>query len=94
MLVDVPLIANLKKIHELRQQKVDESAKRENAKRISHIFKIDDMVDMITYDPNRLEPRLHGPYRIVQVFTNGAVRIRKDDTEETVNIRKLFPHKS
>ena len=94
MLVDVPLIANLTKMHELRQQKVDESARRVNAKRISQIFKVDDVVDVITCDPNKLEPRLHGPYRIVQVFTNGTVRIRKGDTEETVNIRKLFPRKS
>ena len=51
-------------------------------------------VDMITEDPSKLGPRKHGPYPIVKVFTNGTVRIlRTESTEETVNIRKLFPHK-
>ena len=94
MMVDVPLISNLIAIRNKRQQHVDESARRENAKRIKHVFKIGDKANMITCDPTKLEPRTHGPHEITQVFTNGTAKMSKDEvTEEIVNIRKLFPHK-
>jgi len=94
MLVDVPLIANLLVINQNKQKLVDENLRRENARRRPHNYQVGDQVDMITEDPNKLDPRKHGPYPIVKVFTNGTVRIlRTENTEETVNIRKLFPHK-
>lgn len=73
---------------------VDENKRRENSKSISHVFKIGDMVNIINHDLTKLKPRTHGPHEIIQVFRNRTVRIRKDEfTEETVNIRKLFPNK-
>ena len=52
---------------------------------------------MVTkYDPTKGQERLHGPYPITEVRTNGTVRIKRDNTgylEETFNIRKLQPYK-
>ena len=48
-----------------------------------------------TYDPTKLQERLHGPYRIVETRTNGTVRVRmrEPNIDETFNIRKLRPYK-
>ena len=45
---------------------------------------------MATYDSTKLEPKTHGPYEIAQVFTNGTVKIQRDETEEEI---AKFPHK-
>ena len=93
MMVDVPLISNLIAIGGQRQQLVDENLRRTNAKRINHNYSVNDMVKFLEYNPNKLDSRTHGPYRIVRVFTNGTVRIQlSEHVQETVNIRKLFPY--
>ena len=71
-MVDVPLIANLSTVRKNRQQMIDESVRRENAKRARHVFEAGDRVNMVACDPKRLEPRTHGPHEITQVFINGA----------------------
>ena len=94
MMVNVPLISNLIAIGERRQQLVDENLRRTNAKRINHNYSVNDMVKFVEYNPNKLDSRTHGPYRIVRVFTNGTVRIQlSEHVQETVNIRKLFPYR-
>ena len=46
------------------------------------------------YEPDKLSQRLHGPYPIVEINTNGTVVLqRSDNVRETVNIRKLVPCK-
>ena len=46
------------------------------------------------YEPDKLSQRLHGPYPIVEINTNGTVVLqRSDNVRETVNIRKLVPYK-
>ena len=48
------------------------------------------------YDPDKLEPRLHGPYIIVECRTNSTVVVQMDDNGnvyETFNIRKIVPYK-
>ena len=94
MLAGASLVASLLATSQRKQKLVDENLRRENARRRPHNYQVGDQVDMITEDPNKLDPRKHGPYPIVKVFTNGTVRIlRTENTEETVNIRKLLPHK-
>ena len=49
-----------------------------------------------TYDPTKLQARLHGPYTIVACQTNGTVVVKRDPQGfilETYNIRKLEPYK-
>ena len=46
------------------------------------------------YDPTKMEEKLHGPYPILELRTNGTVRIqRAPHVVETFNIRKIVPYK-
>ena len=93
MMTNIPLISNLLAIGNRRQQLVDENVRRVNARRIQHNYTIGDRVKFVNYNPNKLDSRTHGPYRIVRVFTNGTVRIQlSQHVQETVNIRKIFPY--
>ena len=93
MMTNIPLISNLLAIGNRRQQLVDENVRRVNARRIQHNYAIGDRVKFVNYNPNKLDSRTHGPYRIVRVFTNGTVRIQlSQHVQETVNIRKIFPY--
>ena len=93
MMTNIPLISNLLAIGNRRQQLVDENVRQVNAKIIQHNYAIGDQVKFVNYNPNKINSRTHGPYRIVRVFTNGMVRIQlSQHVQETVNIRKIFPY--
>ena len=94
MLMDVPLIANLLAILERRQLLIDKNLMRMNSKRINYNYKVGDQIMIKRYDPTKLQKKLHGPYPIQQVFTNGTVRVKRAELiDETYNIRKIVPYK-
>ena len=94
MMINIPMIADINAIAERRQQLIDKNLIRLNAKRIRYNYNVGDRVMMVEYNPTKLQARTKSPYQIVRVFTNGTVRIQiEDHVQETVNIRKLFPHK-
>ena len=94
MLVDIPLTANLLALQQLRQQGIDTNLIRHNRSRIEHVFRTNDRVWMQEPDPDKLQPRKKGPFEIVQVHSNGTVKLQTTpSTTETVNIRKLTPYK-
>ena len=47
-----------------------------------------------TYDPVKMEEKLHGPYPILELRTNGTVRIaRGPHIVETFSLWKIVPYK-
>ena len=65
-----------------------------NSKRINYNYKVGDNIMIKRYDPTKLQEKLHGPYPILQVFTNGTVRVKRAELiDETYNIRKIVPYK-
>ena len=94
MLINVPLLTNLVAIRGRRQQIIDNNLMRTNQRQVDHSYNIGDRVMIIQYDPNKLDSKQHGPYRIVRVFTNGTVRVQlREHVQETFNIRKVFPYR-
>lgn len=96
MMHDVPYVPNFPALRQKRQQKVDEALRRENAKRRRHDYRVGDQVyELISVSNSisaRMTPRTRGPYTVLQVFTNGTVKIRRNNgVEERVNIRHLRP---
>ena len=93
MLFDIPYIADWTKIGQHRQELVDKHTACENSGRIEHNYAIGNNA-MIKYDGVRHKSKFKysDPYRIVEVYTNGTVRIRRDNVTERIHIRRLKPY--
>ena len=59
MIAAIPLVASLQVVNKRKHQLVDGALMKENAKRIQHNYKIGDNVMMASYDPKKLDPKLH-----------------------------------
>jgi len=87
-------------IKERKEKIIRQNNKRENAKRVAHVYKVDDKV-VVEQDPNRKhgENRYKGPFTVTRVYDNGTVRLRQRTQRggavfQTWNIRKVFPYKA
>ena len=95
MILDIPLIADLRTITDKRQVLIDERLMRANRSRIAHDYQVNEQVMVLTYKPDKLEARANGPYPIDRVHANGTVTIRRTPLiTERINIRRLRPYKS
>ena len=95
MFIDLPLIADLVDIQQRRQLRIDENLRRQNQKRREYHFQVGQQVLIKTVDPNKLQPRAHGPYPIVQTYTNGTMDIaRAPHVTERINIRRVIPFRN
>ena len=94
MFFDVPIIVDLLAIRDRRQTMIDSNLIRQNEKRREYHYAVGQQVLMKTVNPSKLEPRAHGPYPILQVYTNGTVDVlRAPHVIERINIRRLVPYK-
>ena len=94
MFIDVPIIADLIVIRNRRQQLNDNNLLRHNRKRYDHHYRLGDMIMAKVHDPTKMQEKLHGPYPIIELRTNGTVRIQRHPlVVETFNIRKIVSHK-
>ena len=62
----------------------------ENAKHLEHDYAIEDKI-LISCNGHfrKLEGPYLGPYSIVQVYTNGTVRIKRGTVTERINICRI-----
>ena len=94
MILDIPLIADLQLIRQRRQQLIDDRLIVANRKRFSHDYSIGDEVLKLHHQPNKLDPRAMGPYKILRVHTNGTLTIRLSPTVvERISIRRVKPYR-
>lgn len=92
MLLDLPIVVDLWKIQQGRQSLIDENLIRQNRKRRDFNYAVGQEVLLKAVNPSKLEPRAHGPYQIVQVYTNGTIDIRRQPhVIERINIRRVIP---
>ena len=92
MFLDIPIIANLIGIQRKRQIVIDENLRRQNQKRREFNYAIGQEVLVKTVNPDKLEPRAHGPYLITWIYTNGTVDIqRSEHVTEIINISRIIP---
>jgi hypothetical protein len=93
MILDIPIIADLQLLQQQRQALIDRNLMRANRKRISHDYQPGNEVLLLTYKPNKLEPRATGPFTIHSVHTNGTVTVNRNPyVRERFNIRRLRPY--
>ena len=92
MFVDLPLQADLILIRDRRQQLIDENLRRQNAKRREFEYRVGQEVLIKSIQPNKLEPRAHGPYTIQRVYQNETIDVaRNAQVVERLNIRRVIP---
>ncbi|KAG7343122.1 hypothetical protein IV203_021067 [Nitzschia inconspicua] len=64
MILNIPLITDLQQLQKHRQQLIDQRLILTNTKRFSYDCAIGDEVLKLTYNPDKLQPRVTGPYKI------------------------------
>ena len=93
MLLDLKFEPNYEEMWAKKQKRINYDNIRENSKRASHDYKVDEYVYIVKDGQYRkLEGDKQGPFRITEVFTNGTVRLQKGVVNERLNIRRLTPH--
>jgi hypothetical protein len=93
MLVDIPFIADWKKIGEHRQLLADRNTGRENESPIDYDNKV---VKKYSYGTmvflRKAESRyLREPWLITSVHTNGTIKVQCRNKSERMNIRRVKP---
>ena len=92
MFLNVPLVADWTTIARRREQLVQENLRKENMKRRSYDYKVGDKVLKKVFKPTKLGKRTLGPYKIIQVHTNGNVTVELNEYwNERLNIRRIIP---
>ena len=93
MLLNIKFIADWETIRLRKQKDVDRNNERENSLRVDHDYHIGDKVLVTDNDIHRkLNCPTKGPYNIIQVYTNGTVRVQKGAVTERINIRRCTPY--
>jgi hypothetical protein len=98
-ILNLPFKANWQLIRQRKQNLIGKNNKRENSKRKAHTFKIGDKVMIKNDQPTKYgKDPYSGPYDVIEVMTNGTVRLRKKSISgrgyiiQTYNIRNLQPY--
>ena len=94
MILNIRHTANWKLIKDRKQQIIKKNNLCENRTRIPHTCCLGEKVLLHRDGQNKYERPWDGPYKILQVNTNGTVRLRIGAVADTVNIRRIHPYKS
>ena len=95
MIFPINYLAEWDVINKRKQKRINESNARENSKRVDWDQKIGDLV-LVTdnYIQRKLDYQYKGPYKIIQVHSNGNVHIQNGAVTERINIRRCIPYHS
>lgn len=92
MVLNIPFQADLNLIQQHRQHLIDERLIQSNRKRFTHDYQPNQEVLKLVYNPNKLDSRTTGPYRIHSVHTNGTVTLQMTPyVRERVSLRNVKP---
>ena len=93
MMFDVPFLADWNKIGDYRQRQTDRNTARENKARVDWDYKVSDKVLLRKEGILRKSETKwqKAPWTIVQVHTNGTIRIQRGTKFERLNIRRVTP---
>jgi hypothetical protein len=95
MYLDIPLIANILTLADLKQKQIDKRLMRANAKRKTHDCQVSDqlLIKRALDASSKLEPTYKGPYPILQVHTNGTVTVLlQPNATERYNVHCITPY--
>ena len=89
----IPLLVNYNDLRERRQQVIDYNNRRANYRRRFQDYQPGQEVLVLTYQPDKMEPRATGPFKIATVHVNGTVTIKRSaNVTERINVRRIRPY--
>ena len=92
MVQPMEYVAEWDLIRKTKQKRINENNARENSKRVEYDYTVGQSVLLQSTDIRRkLDDPAAGPYKILQVHTNGNVTILRVQVIERVNIRRIKP---
>ncbi len=93
MILDIPFVADWRKIGEQRQSLTDRGNQQENTKRIDYDYKVGDKVLVINEGILHKAESAYGkePWTITTVHTNGTIRIQHGTKTERLSIWRVEP---
>ena len=85
--------ANWKYIIQRKQTLINKNNQRENSRRIPYQYQVGDLVLIKAAQSTKYgTDAYYGPHQVVQVNTNGTVRVREGKITDTYNIRMITPY--
>ena len=95
MIMQSKVIADWEKLKQKKRMSTIKSNERENRNRIHHKYKVGDMVLIKLKVGGPPLPKMKaphdGPYKVVRVYRNGRLRIKRGRYEENIHFRRLKP---
>ncbi len=93
MILDMKHQANWKASKDRKRATIKKNNMQENSKLIDHTYQIGDKVLVSRNSPHKYERPYDGPYEILQVNTNGTVRLQMGAMSDVVNICRINAYK-
>ena len=85
-------LANWQLIHSRKEKEIKRSNTKENKPRIAYTYTPGSYAYILNTDLQRkLKAPNEGPYEVLEVFTNGTVKLQRGPVAEIINIRRLTP---
>ena len=97
MFLDLPVVADWVTIQNHRQRAIEANLRYQNQRRRRYDYQPNDYILIKVYEPDKLQERAIGPFRIHQVHTNGTVTIVRHPhiyILERINIRRIRPYRN
>jgi hypothetical protein len=93
MILPILFNADWSQISDKKRKRQVENNERENRKRVKHVYKVGDKC-LLEKGPRvgKLDQEYSGPHEVLEVNTNGTIRIKRGSIRETVNIRRCVPY--
>ena len=93
MLSSISYKPNWENITAQKEKEIVKNNNSENKRRVDHDYAVNDNV-LIYKDGifRKLDRPFLGPFKIIQIYTNGTVRIQRGIVDERINIRRLTPY--
>ena len=93
MLLNIPIVTDIISITHNRQLQTDLRLERENKRRSHHEYTVGQQVYLHNHysAADKLKPAFLGPYKILQVHTNGTLTVERGQVHERVSIRRCKP---
>jgi hypothetical protein len=92
MVMNIPLMSDLTLFQQNRQQLTNQRLIKSNRNRFAYDYQTNQEVLKLEYKPDKLTPRVTGPYWIMSVHTNGTITIKlTPHTRQQISIRNVKP---